>query len=243
MIKFIIYLCFSLNSQQTINSVADEYINSISSFTNKAVILYFESTDMPRDGIIFTEKLMDEIVKRGKIKVVDPMMAAAKFKKFGIKSIGELDYDSTIKLSRELGSNYVIIGSVSRIEKVIESRGRIIKLPDLEVVKSMTHRVYPEWDSSLQKTFPLKKFDKEDLKDVKTSEECAIPQLVKIASEYNESKYSFVCAEFSCKMVDCSKYPTVKQHLYKIYFKDPRKKVVVVDDSFNLLEEYSTNEK
>ncbi len=246
MIKILIYLCFSLNSQDY-SSVADDYIEQISSFTKKAVILYFESTDMPKDGIIFTEKLIEEIVKKGKIKVVDPMMVAAKFKKFGIKSIGELDYDSTVKLSNDLGSNYVIIGSVLRIDRMIEARGRIVKLPELEIMKVMTHRVYPQWDSTSQKIFPSKKFDKNELKNelknVKTTDECKYPELVKIASTYDESKYSFSCVMFPCKMIDCSKYPTTRETIYKIYFKDPQKTVITVDDSFNILEKYETNGK
>lgn len=240
MIKLFFYLLFFINAQYSISDIAKDYENSISSFSKRAAILYFESTEgIMRDGIIFSEKLLESIMKNGKISVVDPMISGAKFKKIGVKSIGELDYENTVKLTKELQTNIIVIGSVSRIDNTLEIRGRIIKIPELETLAFLTHRIIPEWDENLKKLNPIKKFSYEGLSNFKPTKNCSYPELVKIAYEKNIN-YSFACVEFPCKMIDCSKYPTTKNKVYKIYFQDPAKTVVVTDEFFNIIDEYKT---
>lgn len=246
MIKFLSLLFFlniNVNAQKSMVDISSNYINALSSFTSKVGLVYFESTDgIVKDGIIFTEKLLEEIVKDGRIKVIDPMMMADKFRKIGAKRIGELDYDSTLKMKKDIGTDYIIIGSVSRRGKLIESRGRIIKLPELEVIKVLNFTVYSDWDYDKTKSYALKGYEKIN-DDIKPTKDCPYPELVKIALKNEESKYTYVCAKFSCEFADCSKYPTAEKSIYKIYFKDPKKKVITTDDSFNLIEEYYTDEK
>lgn len=244
MIEFLFLISFAINCQQKISDVALSYVNEISSITSKVALLYFESTDgIPRDGIIFTEKLLESMVKYNKIKIIDPMMVGAKLKSMNVKNLADLNYESTVNLTKEIGSSYIIIGSVSRISNTVETRGRIVKLPELEVVKVLSFKIYPEWDSDKTKVFPLMKYEEIDNKEkVKPTENCPYSELVSIALKNEESKYSYSCASFKCDMVDCSKYPTARKSIYKIYFSDPRKTVITTDDSFNILEKYTTYE-
>ncbi|MCX7641388.1 MAG: hypothetical protein N2Z20_01990 [Elusimicrobiales bacterium] len=237
-----IFFVFSsvLFCQQDIKTIAKDYENVISSFSNKVAIMYFESTDgIPRDGIIFTEKLVETLAKNSSLKIIDPMIAGFKFKNFGVKNLGDITQDNYYKITKELGTDVFVIGSVSRIDYFIEVRARVIRAPNFEILAILTHETVPVWDGN-KKSYPLKKFDYSDISNYKPTEKCKYPELVKIASEREESKHSFSCVEFSCKIIDCSKYPTVKNKLLKIYFQDPLKKVIVTDDSFNILEEYTT---
>lgn len=246
MLKSFLLFSFFVSAQtdvKDVKSLSNDYVSIISSYTQKVAVLYFESTDgVPRDGIIITEKLIEEIVKGGKIKVIDPMIIAAKLHKFGMKNIAELDYDTTTKLSKELGTSILLIGSVSRVEGMLEIRARLLKIPDFEILSFLTHRIIPDWYGDNKKIYPIKKVSSSDISDIKPTKSCSYPQLVKIAYEKDESKYNFSCIEFSCKIIDCSKYPTVKDKIFKIYFQDPLKTVIVTDDSFNILQEYRTNE-
>ncbi|MCX7641703.1 MAG: hypothetical protein N2Z20_03615 [Elusimicrobiales bacterium] len=231
---------FLIFCQQDIKTIAKDYESIISSFSNRVAVIYFESTDgIPRDGIIFTEKLVESLVKNSNLKVVDPMVAGLKFKNFGIKNLGDINQDNYIKILKEIGTDIFIIGSVSRIGDVIEIRGRIIKAPQFDILNILTHEIFPIWDGG-KKIYPSKKFISTDVSNFKPTPECKYPELIKIASEKEVSKYSFSCVDFSCKIIDCSKYPTVKNNLFKIYFQDPLKTVIVTDDSFNILEEYTT---
>lgn len=242
MIKVLLLLFFlnmSVNAQSSISDISSNYVKTLSSFTSKVGLLYFESTDgIVKDSIIFTEKLLEGIVKDGRIKVIDPMMMAAKFRKMGVERIGELDYDSTLKIKKDIGTDYIIIGSVSRKGNLIESRGRIIKLPELEVVKVLSFTAYSDWDFNKTKSYAAKEY-----KNIKPTKDCSYPELIKIALEKEEAKYGYLCTEFPCGLADCSKYPTAEKLIYKIYFKDPKKKVIITDDSFNIIEEYYTDEK
>lgn len=235
-----IFLGVFLNAQFKITDVAKDYENNISSFSKRAAFLYFESTEgIVRDGIIFSEKLIESIIKNGKISVVDPMITGAKFKKLGVKTVGELDYENTAKLAKELQTNIIVIGSVSRIDNMLEIRGRIIKIPDLDILMFLTHNIVPEWDENLKKANPMKKFSYEGISSYKPTKDCAYSELVKVAYEKNIN-YPFACVEFPCKMIDCSKYPTAKNKIFKIYFQDPSKTVVVTDEMFNIVDEYKT---
>lgn len=231
---------FFVMAQSSISDIAKDYEENISSFSKKAAFLYFESTEgIMRDGIIFSEKLIESIVKGGKITVVDPMITGAKFKKFGVKNVGELDYENTIRLSKELQTNIIVIGSVSRIDNIVEIRGRIVKIPELDIIAFLTHRIVPEWDDSFKKMSASKKNSLEDFSDFKPTEKCKYSELVKIATQKNIA-YPFSCVEFPCKMIDCSKYPTAKNKIFKIYFQDPSKTVIVTDEFFNIIDEYQT---
>ncbi|HOJ86044.1 MAG: hypothetical protein N2Z60_02395 [Elusimicrobiales bacterium] len=235
----LIFSFFTFLCSQDISVVSKDYATVLSSYTNKAAILYFESTEgITKDGVIFAEKLMDGIMSNG-IKVVDPMIAGVKFKKFGLKTLGDMEQKNKNQIIKELGTDYAVMGSVSRIGGEVEIRGRIIRISDFEVLKVLTHRIPIYWaDENQNKT--LKKINSKNAQNLKTTEECKVPELVQIASDMSVSNYPYVCADFSCKMINCSKYPTAKEKIYKIYFKDPSKTVVVTDDFFNILEEYKT---
>lgn len=237
-LRVIFYFFTSIYSQD-ISIVSKDYSTVLSSYTNKAAILYFESTEgITKDGVIFAEKLMDGIMNNG-IKAIDPMIAGVKFKKFGLKTLGEAEQKNKNQVVKELGTDYVVMGSVSRIGGELEIRGRIIRISDFEVLKILIHRIPIYWaEENQNKTF--KKINSKNIQNLKTTEDCKVPELVQIASDMEVSNYSYVCADFSCKMINCSKYPTAKERIYKIYFKDPSKTVVVTDDSFNILEEYKT---
>jgi hypothetical protein len=167
------------------------------------------------------------------------MIVGVKFKKLGLKTLGDIEEKNKNQLIKELGTDYAIIGSVSRIGGDIEIRGRIIRISDFEVLKILNHRISAYWaDENQNKSF--KKNNLKNIQNLKTTEDCKVPELVQIAYDNPVSSYPYVCADFSCKMINCSKYPTAKERIYKIYFKDPAKTVVVTDDSFNVLEEYKT---
>ncbi|MGC8729704.1 MAG: hypothetical protein ACP5SD_10620, partial [Elusimicrobiales bacterium] len=102
----LIFSFFTFLCSQDISAVSKDYATVLSSYTNKAAILYFESTEgITKDGVIFAEKLMDGIMNNG-IKVVDPMIAGVKFKKFGLKTLGDMEQKNKNQIMKELGTDY-----------------------------------------------------------------------------------------------------------------------------------------